>query len=120
LTQAVAGVVLHTSPLHILDLGSGTGSNVRYLSPRLTGAQEWLLVDRDPALLLEVPDGTASCRIETLCRDLDTLDDAAIFAGRDLVTASALLDLVSARWIDTLAASHGARRSNPRTRSSGT
>jgi hypothetical protein len=104
LTQAVAGVLLHTSPLHILDLGSGTGSNVRYLSPRLTGAQEWLLVDRDPALLLEVPDGTASCRIETLCRDLDTLDDAAIFAGRDLVTASALLDLVSARWIDTLAA----------------
>jgi hypothetical protein len=104
LTDAVARVLPHTHPLRILDLGSGTGSNVRYLSPRLAGAQEWLLVDRDPDLLAEAPRGNATCRIETRCRNLGALDDAEIFAGRDLVTASALLDLVSARWLDTLAA----------------
>ena len=103
LTHAIAGVLPPTLPLRILDLGSGTGSNVRYLSPRLTAAQEWLLVDRDADLLSQVPAGTTTCRIETLSRNLDTLDRAEIFAGRDLVTASALLDLVSARWLDTLA-----------------
>ena len=104
LTSAVTGVLPRKSPLRVLDLGSGTGSNVRYLSARLPGAQEWLLVDRDPDLLSQVPGGTATCRIETLSRNLNTLDDAGIFSGRDLVTASALLDLVSARWLDTLAA----------------
>ena len=104
LTNAMADVLPHGPPVRILDLGSGTGSNVRYLSPRLPGAQEWLLVDRDPDLLSEVPGGTATCRIETLSRNLSTLDDAGIFSGRDLVTASALLDLVSARWLETLAA----------------
>lgn len=104
LTDAIAGVLPRTPPLRILDLGSGTGSNVRYLSPRLAGAQEWLLVDRDPDLLSKAPGGTATCRIETLGRDLGVLDDAEMFAGRDLVTASALLDLVSAGWLDALAA----------------
>lgn len=104
LTNAIADILPHGLPLRILDLGSGTGSNVRYLSARLPRAQEWLLVDRDPDLLSQVPGGTATCRIETLSRNLNTLDDAGIFSGRDLVTASALLDLVSARWLDTLAA----------------
>jgi len=35
----------------VLDLGSGTGSNLRYLAPRLPGGQEWTLVDRDAAAL---------------------------------------------------------------------
>ena len=104
LTDAIAGVLPRRRPFRVLDLGSGTGSNVRYLSPRLPDGQEWLLVDRDPRLLSEAPRGTATCRIETLSRDLGALDDGEIFAGRDLVTASALLDLVSTRWLDALAA----------------
>jgi len=104
LTKAIADVLPHERPLRVLDLGSGTGSNVRYLSPRLPRPQEWLLVDRDADLLSEVPGGTAACRIETLSRNLATLDDAEMFVGRDLVTASALLDLVSAHWLETLAA----------------
>lgn len=34
-----------------LDLGGGTGSNLRYLMPRLGGEQHWWLVDHDPRLL---------------------------------------------------------------------
>jgi hypothetical protein len=104
LTQLIADVLPDGPLLRILDLGSGTGSNVRYLSPRLPRPQEWLLVDRDRDLLSEVPGGTDVCRIETISRDLGRLEDEEIFRARELVTASALLDLVSPRWLDTLAA----------------
>ena len=32
----------------VLDLGSGTGSNLRYLTPRFPAGQAWVLVDHDP------------------------------------------------------------------------
>jgi hypothetical protein len=44
------------------------------------------------------------CHVETKERDLGELDDTGMFAGRHLVTGSALLDLVSERWMRTLAA----------------
>lgn len=37
--------------LHITDLGSGTGSNLRALAPHFGAMQCWTLVDYDPALL---------------------------------------------------------------------
>jgi len=104
LTRAMAGVLSHENSVQILDLGSGTGSNVRYLSPRLPGPQHWLLLDRDADLLAEAPAGTANCQIETLSRNLGSLDDPHVFTGRHLVTASALLDLVSETWLRSLAA----------------
>jgi SAM-dependent methyltransferase len=102
-------------PLRVLDLGTGTGANVRYLAPRLPGRQQWLAVDRNPALLAQLPARlsllTAAhggepphCDIATRVVDLDTLDDDSLFAGRHLVTASALLDLASESWLTTLAA----------------
>jgi hypothetical protein len=106
LTQAIAARLPHDRPLRILDLGSGTGSNVRYLSSRLPVPQHWLVVDRDPELLADVPGRSAACDVETLCRNLgapDNLADPALFAGRHLVTASALLDLVSDQWLRALA-----------------
>ena len=106
LTQAIAARLPHNRPLRILDLGSGTGSNVRYLSSRLPAPQHWLVVDRDPDLLAQAPAPSATCHIETLCRNLggpDDLADPAFFAGRHLVTASALLDLVSDQWLRVLA-----------------
>lgn len=87
-------------PLRILDLGTGTGSNVRFLRRFLPEDHEWLVVDRDPELLT-----TFGCdpRIGVRQMDLGELDPS-IFDGRHLVTASALLDLVSRRWLRDLAA----------------
>jgi hypothetical protein len=105
LTQAAFDAVSGDAPLRILDLAAGTGSNLRYL---MSGPEQsrrvrpnWLLVDHDPALLARVP---ASPDVETRCLDLATLEDGAIFEGRSLVTASALLDLVSEEWLRALAA----------------
>lgn len=111
LTQTVIEHLPRDRPLRILDLGSGTGSNVRYLARYLPQDQEWLLVDADGALLDEARTRISSwadrrgvtLRLETQQMNLGALDRLEIFEGRDLVTASALLDLVSAAWLDALA-----------------
>ncbi len=92
--------------LRIVDLGAGTGSNMRWLSPRLSIAQDWLLVDHDPALIGHVGPapgaGVVEVSVETRCIDLNALPSTC-FDGVGLVTASALFDLVSRQWIETLA-----------------
>lgn len=129
LTHAVADAIAAHEPVHVLDLATGTGSNIRYLIDRLRARrQRWLAVDRSATLLAELParmsvwaaargyevtsDATAcvirgermECRIETRQLNIDTLDAAEIFAHRHLVTVSALLDLVSEQWLRSLAA----------------
>jgi hypothetical protein len=99
-TDAAIAALRRGTRTHILDLAAGTGSNLRYLSSRI-GAADWLLVDHDRALLARV---LAAPDVETRCLDLASLDDRPIFDGRALVTASALLDLVSEPWVRSLAA----------------
>ncbi len=102
LTRALVEVLPRRSPLRIVDLGGGTGSNMRYLAPRLPPGQDWLVVDADAALLSQVQPPAADCRVEVRQANLGSLQPA-LFAGRHLVTASALLDLVSEPWLESLA-----------------
>jgi hypothetical protein len=128
LTAAIAGVLEGDGEQSVLDLGAGTGSNARYLVERLPCPQRWLLVDHDPALLDRVRQFMTAwamsrgyrvsenghrvalhskhlvCDITTRLLDLSRHDDPELFKGRTLVTAAALLDLVSDRWLRSLAA----------------
>ena len=92
--------------LRIVDLGAGHGNNLRWLAPRLSAAQHWLLVDRDRQLLEQAGHlprpSSAPLRLETLEADLAD-SDLRFVDGHDLVTASALFDLVSADWSRRLA-----------------
>ena len=111
----------------LLDLGCGTGSNLRYLAPCISGAQRWLCLDHDPTLLEAARialqdwsdrhgwpsrgegDGLMLARpggeilIRFAARDLARggLPESGVVAG---LSASALLDLTSAAWLDEFAA----------------
>lgn len=112
--------------LEVVDLGCGTGANLRVLAPALGGAQRWWMVDHDLALLAALPavlapwaaaNGAAlreaagrlsieaahwCAEVRPLQVDLAAAPEVAPLAAARLVTASALLDLVSAPWLDAL------------------
>lgn len=114
------------APLAVTDLACGTGANLRFLAPRLGNRQRWLLLDHDPALLAAVPQRLHAwaqehghalrCEGEVLhlrgagfeaevhrqrC-DLSRGMPAGACTPRGLITASALLDLVSHDWMAAL------------------
>jgi SAM-dependent methyltransferase len=115
---------LGSRPAAVVDLGCGTGSNLRATAPWLGNEQHWTLVDYDPALLDAAESRlsqwaeraerrksdlilhkhgkriTVQLRRADLARDLDR-----VFVTKpNLVTASALFDLVSADFITDVAA----------------
>jgi len=85
----------------ILDLGCGTGSTVRALSPLLPKNTRWHLVDNDPELLRLAGEaaGTSANLHQLDLTDIDLLPLADV----TLVTASALIDLVSRKWLEQIA-----------------
>ena len=110
LTRAIAErIARSTRRPRIVDLAAGAGSNVRYLAPYLPPRQQWRLVDHDAALLgaasRTIVPNVATIAADTF--DLSTLDAPSaheLVDGASLVTASALLDLVSDRFVGLLSA----------------
>lgn len=99
-------------PVHVIrDLGCGTGSMARWLAPRLGTPQHWILADLDPKLLhyatshVRLPEVS----IEGALSDVTSLT-AADLDGTDLVTCSALLDLLTEAEIDALVATLASAR----------
>ena len=86
--------------VRVIDLGSGTGSNVRYLSRLLPPRQAWTLVDHD-ARLLDAARRNVPVPAVTSVQDIRALDPN-VLQGADLVTASALLDIVTDECLDRL------------------
>jgi hypothetical protein len=107
-SRAIARLAAEALPrdlVRAVDLATGTGSNVRYLAPHLPVPQDWWLVDSDEHLLAALPARMRDrhLQFETKYVDLTESNLADVIDRRDLVTASALLDLVSERWLASLA-----------------
>lgn len=112
----------------LLDLGAGTGSLFRFLAPLIGRAQAWTFADADAELLDEafraiaqwaeglgwavtcpgrallVHTSTGAWRVEGIVLDLAAAPASLPLASADAIVCTALLDLVSASWLDRFAA----------------
>jgi hypothetical protein len=107
---AAAAARLVEPPLKVHDLGSGTGSMMRWLAPRLPGPQTWVLHDWNASLVQRagedgIPDDGdgRSVQVRTQVGELARLCGEDL-TGASLVTASALLDVLSSEEVHALAA----------------
>ncbi len=130
LASAVAARFEGPDHVSIMDLGCGTGSNLRGCHHLFAGSQHWTLVDHDPALLAAARERLAAWADEAtsageelllakgdkrLVVDFRRVDlnhdlDKALDWRPDLVTAAALFDLVSRPWLERFVAGLAARR----------
>lgn len=107
----------------VVDLGAGSGSNLRATAPSLGARQEWVLVDYDRSLIAAAQSALAawadhaeitgdslaltkdgkSIAVSFREADLNRELDAVLGIPADLLTASALFDLISESWMQRFA-----------------
>jgi Methyltransferase domain len=99
--DAVVASLADRGALTLVDLACGTGSGLRALAPRLRSKQTWCLADHDRRLLARASNSLqpANVAVITMKTDLNRDLDVALRGTIDLVTTSALLDLVSEIWL---------------------
>lgn len=121
---------LKSDPIHIVDLGSGTGSNLRALAPLIHNNQKWTLIDYDPLLLQAAREkigiwadsitsevqnkdfdndatrpvilvkNNYEITVQFLQKDLAIDLQSELLESADLVTAAAFFDLVALNWLE--------------------
>jgi len=110
--DAVAAAFRDQPAVAVVDLACGAGASLRAIGPRLPSRQSWRLVDNDlgllarTAALAQPPRLSVAAQAVDLARDLELALDGPL----DLVNCSALLDLVSAPWLERLVVEAAARR----------
>jgi SAM-dependent methyltransferase len=130
LAQALSARFQAQAAVEVVDLGCGTGSNLRATAALLPNAQSWTLVDYDERLLaaararlqqwadtaeadgehLALVKGNKQIRVQFRQADLNADLERALGLKPDLVTASALFDLCSVPFIKTFARAVAQRR----------
>lgn len=131
--QLLAAVGAHFAAkgsITVVDLGCGAGSNLRGTFAALPARQHWTLVDYDPRLLAvarerlagwadeareqgeELVIAKAGKSISVDFRQADLTRDLEWILGwqPDLVTAAALFDLTSRRWLERFVAALASQR----------
>jgi len=127
ITKSLRAFLDDVKRINVVDLGAGTGALFRYLAPRINGRQTWRLVDRSDKLLRQSETHLAAwadARQLTVGASKDPwcatnakeeycvfheqknfgggLLDFSFDSKIHLITASALLDLVSLNWVEEL------------------
>ncbi len=108
LAERVAAAPPDGSVRVVHDLACGTGAMARWLAPRLRGPQRWLLYDWDAGLLRAAAAGgplrsADGCEVAVRPTEADIRElGPARLADASLITASALLDLMTAEELDRM------------------
>ena len=117
--QLAAVACTEQRAVRLIDLGCGSGSNLRALATSLPAQQHWTLVDYDPLLLaaartalLDWADQVISdSTILTICKNNKTIEiefaqvdlardiERVLAWPADVITAAAFFDLVAETWL---------------------